>query len=128
GGIAESGASMELTEYRCRDEAEIAAPRHSCFETLMDLSTYPRWWTLVTVTADEPQRRLSPGMAFRFSGARPGGERFEWSAQVLDVQEPVRIELAYTGGEYVGRTAWELADLPHATRVAYIYRGVRAQS
>jgi uncharacterized protein YndB with AHSA1/START domain len=119
---------MESTEYQCRDEVEIAAPRRSCFEALMDLSTYPRWWTLVTVTADEPQRRLSPAMRFRFSGARPGGERFEWSAQVLDVQEPGRIELAYTGGEYVGRTAWELAELPHATRVAYIYRGVRAQS
>jgi hypothetical protein len=40
----------------------------------------------------------------------------------------VRIELAYTGGEYVGRTAWELAERPNSTLVAYIYRGVKANS
>ena len=119
---------MESVEYRCRDEALVAAPRVRCFETLMDLSTYSRWWTLVTVTPEEPQSRLSPGARFQFSGARPGGERFEWSAQVLEVEEPTRIELAYTGGEYLGRTAWELAALPDATVAAYVYRGVRPNS
>src|SRR5262245_51960719 len=116
---------MEPGEYRCRDEGEVPAPRLACFETLMDLSTYARWWTLVAVSAVGPQTRLSPGVRFRFSGSRPGGQRFEWSAEVLEVEAPKRIELAYTGGEYVGRTAWELAELPSSTLVAYVYRGVR---
>jgi hypothetical protein len=47
---------------------------------------------------------------------------------VLEVEAPSRIELAYTGGEYIGRTAWELVDLPNSTLVAYVYRGVRANS
>jgi uncharacterized protein (DUF924 family) len=47
---------------------------------------------------------------------------------VLEVEAPTRIELAYTGGEYLGRTAWELAELPNSTLVAYVYRGVKANS
>ena len=118
---------MESTEYRCRDEGEVPAPRLACFETLMDLSTYARWWTLVAVTPVGPPL-LNPGVGFRFSGARPGGQRFEWSARVLEVEPPTRIELAYTGGEYIGRTAWELAELPNSTLVAYVYRAVQANS
>ena len=94
----------------------------------MDLSTYTRWWTLVTVTPDGANSRLSLGVRFRFSGARPGGERFDWGAEVLDIVGPERIELAYTGGEYVGRTAWELQHVGAETLVAYVYRGVRPNS
>src|SRR5262245_44909704 len=119
---------MESSEYRCRDEGEVPAPRPTCFETLMDLSTYARWWTLVDVTPIGSHSRLDSGIRFRFAGARPGGQRFEWSAQVLEVEAPSRIELAYTGGEYVGRTAWELEERPNSTLVAYVYRGVRANS
>jgi uncharacterized protein YndB with AHSA1/START domain len=94
----------------------------------MDLSTYPRWWTLVTVTSEAPSSLLTTGLRLRFAGARPGGARFEWSAKVLEVEAPARIELAYTGGEYLGRTAWELEELPDATVAAYVYRGVRPNS
>src|SRR5262252_1168888 len=118
----------ESSEHRCRDEGEVPAPRAACFDMLMDLSTYARWWTLVAVTPVGPHSRLDPGVRFLFSGARPGGQRFEWSAQVLEVEAPCRIELAYSGGEYIGRTAWELIELPNATLVAYVYRGVRANS
>ena len=107
--------------YRCRDACTLAAPRGRCFELLVDLSTYARWWTLVTV---EPAVRLSSGVRFQFAGARPGGARVEWSAEVLEVSEPARIELAYAGGAYVGRTAWELEEVEGGTRVAYVYRGV----
>jgi len=69
--------------------------------------------------------RLEPGSRFRFSGARPGGDRVEWSAEVLEVDSPTRIELAYAGGEYIGRTAWELAGVGDETLVTYVYRGVR---
>ena len=89
-----SRAKMELSEHSCRDEGEVPAPRSACFETLLDLSTYARWWTLVTVTPVGPHSRLSPGVRFRFHGARPGGQRFEWSAEVLEVEAPARIELA----------------------------------
>ena len=119
---------MDQSEYRCRDEGEIPASRSACFETLMDLSTYARWWTLLDVTPVGSHTRLSAGVHLRFAGARPGGQRFEWSVQVLEVEAPSRIELAYAGGEYIGRTAWELVELPSSTRMAYVYRGVRANS
>lgn len=119
---------MDSSEYCCRDQGEIPAPRRRCFETVTDLSTYARWWTLVDVTPVGSHFRLKAGVRLRFSGARPGGERFEWSAEVVEVEAPARIELAYTGGEYIGRTAWEFAELPNSTLVAYVYRGVRANS
>jgi uncharacterized protein YndB with AHSA1/START domain len=110
--------------YRCRDECTIAASRDRCFAALGDLSTYARWWTLVAVS---PEVRLVPGVRFRFVGARPGGARLEWSADVVTVDEPAGIELAY-GGAYVGRTAWELDEVEGGTRVAYVYRGVSPAS
>ena len=119
---------MESVEYRCRDERIIGASRVRCFETIMDLSTYSRWWTLVDVTAEGPGSRLRAGARFRFVGARPGAERFEWAAEVVEIEEPSRIELAYAGGEYLGRTAWELQEVREGTLVAYVYRGVRANS
>jgi uncharacterized protein YndB with AHSA1/START domain len=114
--------------HRCRDEALVPAPRERCFDVLVDLATYARWRTLVTVAADGPSSRLAPGVRFRFAGARPGGEEVAWSAEALAVERDRRIELAYTGGEYVGRTAWELADAAGGTVVAYVYRDVRAAS
>jgi activator of Hsp90 ATPase-like protein len=85
----------EADEYRCRDELRIAASRERCFEVLVDLSTHARWWTLVRVTPEGTPSSLSTGTRVRFSGAHPGGERVEWSAEVLEVRVPVRIELAY---------------------------------
>ena len=40
--------SFAAVEYRCRDERRIAAPGAPCFEMLVDLTTYTRWWTLAT--------------------------------------------------------------------------------
>jgi uncharacterized protein YndB with AHSA1/START domain len=119
---------MEATEHRCRDEAHIAASGVRCFDLLADLSTYARWWTLVTVTPEGRTSRLVPGLRFQFSGARLGGERFEWMAEVLEIEEARRIEMAYAGGEYVGRTAWELEPVGNGTLVSYVYRGVRPMS
>jgi len=110
--------------YRCRDESIFAAPRRQCFAIIADLSTYARWWTLVAVTPEHGGPLLTPGVRFRFAGARPGGELVEWSAEVLEVDEPACIELAYAGGAYVGRTAWELDEVDGGTRIAYVYRGV----
>ena len=83
---------------------------------------------LVSVTPAGMTSRLRPGARFAFSGSRPGGERFEWTAEVLEIEAPARIELAYAGGEYEGRTAWELETVGNGTTVAYIYRGVRPLS
>lgn len=80
------------------------------------------------MTPEGGDPRLRRGARFQFSGARPGGERFEWLAEVLAIKAPARIELAYAGGEYTGLTAWELADDGEATVVAYVYRGVRPNS
>ena len=121
-------SSAGVVEYRCRDQRMIAAPQARCFEILTNLSTYVRWWTLVTVTPEGHDSTLAPGRRFRFTGQRPGGERFEWTAEVLDIEPPRRIELAYAGGEYLGRTAWELEPVGGETLVAYVYRGVRPNS
>jgi uncharacterized protein YndB with AHSA1/START domain len=117
---------MDAPEHRTRDEALIAAPADACFAALADLATYPRWWTLVRVTPLSGTTSLAPGVRFRFSGARPGGAEVSWDAEVREIQAPRWIELGYVAGELLGRTAWELAPEGPATRVAYVYRGVRA--
>lgn len=123
--------------WRCRDARVIAAPIERCFATLLDLATYPRWWTLVAVTRlDAATTRLEPGARLRFAGARPGGAPVAWTATVRAVEAPqrdpataasrARIALAYDGGSLVGDTAWELAPADGGTEVAYRYLGVRA--
>ena len=118
----------EPPEYRCRDEAVIGAPPATCFTVLADLTTYGRWWTLVNVTPLDGGTILAPGVRFRFTGARPGGNATSWVAAVLEVEPPSRIEIAYASGDLLGRTAWELAAEGDGTRVAYVYRGVRPNS
>jgi uncharacterized protein YndB with AHSA1/START domain len=115
-------------DYQVRDERLIAAPIEACFAPLADLDTYRHWWTLVEVTALAGGSRLAPGVRFRFSGARPGGPPVSWVADVLAVSAPRAIELAYVEGDLLGRTAWELDRAPGGTRVAYVYRGVRANA
>jgi len=117
---------MDAPEHRTRDEALIRAPIGACFAALADLATYGRWWTLVRVTPLGAETRLAPGVRFRFAGARPGGTGVAWDVEVLQVAAPGRIELAYVAGELLGRTAWELTAEGDGTRVAYVYRGVRA--
>lgn len=119
---------MEPPEYRCRDEAVIGASPAACFAVLADLTSYARWWTLVNVTPVSGGVTLAPGVRFRFTGARPGGNPTSWVAAVLEVEPPWRIEIAYASGDLLGRTAWELAAEGDGTRVAYVYRGVRPNS
>ncbi len=45
--------------FRCRDEAVIPAPPTACFAVLADLTTWPRWWTLVTIAP----ARVAEGVA-----------------------------------------------------------------
>jgi uncharacterized protein YndB with AHSA1/START domain len=117
---------MESPEYRCRDDALIAASPSACFAPLADLATYERWWTLVQITPLSGGSRLELGVRFRFTGARPGGAATSWIAEVLEIEPPSRIELSYASGDLLGRTAWELMAEPGGTRVAYVYRSVRA--
>jgi uncharacterized protein YndB with AHSA1/START domain len=127
-GGSTAECDVEPLEHRCRDEALIAAAPAVCFAALADLTTYPRWWTLVSVTPLSGGTALAPGVRFRFSGARAGGTPTSWVATVLEVDAPTRIELAYESGDLVGRTGWELAAEAGGTRVAYVYHGVRANS
>jgi uncharacterized protein YndB with AHSA1/START domain len=115
-------------EVRCRDAVVIEAPPAACFAPLVDLATYPRWWTLIAVTPLAGGPRLAPGVRFRFAGARPGGTTVAWVVEVLEVLPPERIELAYAEGDLLGRVAWELVPVAGGTEVAYVYRGVRANS
>ena len=114
--------------HRCRDEIVVPAAAETCFAVLRDVGTYPRWWTLVDVTPVTGGTRLSPGVRFRFTGARPAGSIVSWVARVTALRAPARIELAYDEGDLQGTTGWELEDVPDGTRVAYVYYGVRATS
>jgi uncharacterized protein YndB with AHSA1/START domain len=117
------GALIEST-YRCRDEAIVPAEREACFAVLRDIGTYARWWTLVRVEAVSETTRLSPGVRFRFTGARPGGRVVSWLTRVTAVHAPARLELAYEEGDLKGATGWELEAVEGGTRVAYVYYGV----
>jgi uncharacterized protein YndB with AHSA1/START domain len=119
---------MERLEHRCRDSAVIPAPIEACFAAIADLTTYGRWWTLVSIEPLLGGTELRFGVRFRFWGARPGGSEITWIAQVMDVDEPRRIELAYVSGDLLGRAAWELEPAPEGTRVSFVYRAVRPNS
>lgn len=115
-------------EVRCRDAVVIGGAPAACFAPLVDLTSYPRWWTLITATARAGGPRLAPGVRFHLAGARPGGATVAWVVEVLAVIPPERIELAYAEGDLLGRVAWEITPLGGGTEVAYVYRGVRANS
>src|SRR5262249_45299272 len=70
---------------------------------------------------------VHPGQRFRIEGSRPGStETRGWNVAVREVVPNERIELEYTDGDLVGRTAWELDGVPDGTLAKYIYRGVHA--
>src|SRR5262249_54973150 len=52
GAVEQPHGMSSPVSYRCRDARRIAASRERCFAALVDLSTYVRWWTLVTVTPE----------------------------------------------------------------------------
>ncbi len=123
-----SGGLTDVIEHRCRDSVVIAAPIDACFAPIGDLATYERWWTLVSVEPLIGGTLLRFGVRFRLWAARPGGSDITWEAQVMDVDEPNRLELSYISGDLLGRTAWELEPVPEGTRVSFVYRGVRANA
>ena len=113
------------TVYRCRDDVVVPGMPEACFAVLRDVGTYARWWTLLRAEAIEGGTRLSPGVRFRLSGARPGGTIVSWTVRVTAVRAPARIELEYDGGELLGTVGWELEPGGAWTRVAYVYYGVQ---
>jgi len=117
----------EVEEQTCRDGALIPASAAEVFAVLTDLTSWRRWWTLVSVVPLGPTT-LAPGVRFRFEGQRPGGPVTDWTAEVQEVVAPSRIELAYVEGDLIGRTAWELEPDGAGTKVAYVYRGVHAEA
>ena len=118
---------MEAEDQYCRDEAVIPAPPARVWDALTDLSTWAKWWTLVSVVP-LGANTLAPGVRFRFEGQRTGRPPTVWTVEVLDMDPLRRIELAYVDGDLVGRTAWELDADAGGTRAAYVYRGVHATS
>ena len=113
------------TTYCCRDDVVVPATPEACFAVLRDVGTYARWWTLLRAEALEGGTRLSPGVRFRLSGARPGGAVVSWTVRVTAVHAPARLELQYDGGELLGTVGWELEPVETGTRVAYVYYGVQ---
>jgi uncharacterized protein YndB with AHSA1/START domain len=114
--------------YECRDEAVIPAPPEVVSDVLTDLTTYPRWWTLVHCEPLGPTR-LAPGVRFRFSGGRGDGPPTRaWTIEVEDVRPGRGIDLRYVEGDLLGPVGWELEPVEGGTRTAYVYRGVWAGS
>jgi uncharacterized protein YndB with AHSA1/START domain len=116
-------------EYEVTDEAVIPAPLDAVWAVLSDLATWLDWWTLIRVIPLDPDAPTvaHPGQRFRIEGSRPGAaETRGWNVAVREVVPNARIELEYTDGDLVGRTAWELEAVPDGTRAAYVYRGVNA--
>ena len=116
-------------EYEVTDEAVIPAPVDEVWAVLADLSTWLDWWTLIRVLPLDPDQLsvAQPGTRFRIEGSRPGATQTRgWNVAVREVHPNERIELEYTDGDLVGRTAWELEAVPDGTRAAYVYRGVHA--
>jgi uncharacterized protein YndB with AHSA1/START domain len=118
-------AFVDVPEQTCRDEAVIPAPIDEVWAVLSDLTTYPRWWTLIQVVPLSEETRVLPGTPFRIEGSRPGGPTRGWNCEVLEVDAPRRIEIAYVSGDLLGRSAWELEPVDGGTKIAYVYRGVR---
>ena len=118
---------MTDEEQYCRDGALIPAPPERVWEVLGDLATWSQWWNLVTVVPLGPTL-LAPGVRFRFEGQRAGRPPTGWTVEVLEMDAPRCIELAYVAGDLIGRTAWELAPVDGDTMAAYVYRGVHATS
>jgi uncharacterized protein YndB with AHSA1/START domain len=116
------------TVYRCRDDVVVPGMPEACFAVLRDVGTYARWWTLLRAEAVEGGTRLSPGVRFRLSGARPGGTVVSWTVRVTAVHAPARLELEYDGGDLLGTVGWELEPAEGGTRVAYVYYGVQPNS
>jgi uncharacterized protein YndB with AHSA1/START domain len=117
----------QIEEQTCRDEGMIPASTAEVFAVLSDLTTWNKWWTLVSVVP-EGATTLAPGVRFRFEGQRPGGPVTGWTVEVLEVVPSSRIELAYVAGDLIGRSAWELEPDGAGTRAAYVYRGVHAEA
>ena len=118
---------MTDDEQRCRDGAVVPAPPGRVWEVLTDLTTWAEWWTLVDVVPLGPTT-LAPGVRFRFEGARPGRPPTVWTVEVVALDPPARIELAYVEGDLVGRTEWSLEEAEGGTLATYVYHGVRATS
>src|SRR5262245_18788478 len=119
---------MEPVLHQCRDDVVVPGDPEACFAVLRDIGTYGRWWTLPKVEPVSGGTRLRPGVRFRFTGARPGGDAVSWVTRVTAVHAPVRLELEYDEGDLLGTTGWELDSVDGGTRVAYVYYGVRPNS
>ena len=115
------------TEQFCRDEAVLPAPPARVWEVLTDLATWVQWWNLVTIVPLGPTA-LAPGVRFRLGGQREGRPPTGWVVEVVELDPPNRIELAYVEGDLLGRTSWELEPAGDGTRTAYVYKGVHATS
>jgi len=115
--------------YEVTDDAVIPAPVDDVWAVLSDLATWRDWWSLIRVIPLDPDAptAVHPGQRFRIEGSRPGSAQTRgWNVAVREVVPNERIELEYTDGDLVGRTAWEVEAVPDGTRAAYIYRGVHA--
>jgi uncharacterized protein YndB with AHSA1/START domain len=116
-------------EYEVTDEAVIAAPVDDVWAVLSDLASWRDWWTLIRVIPLDPDAPTvaHSGQRFRIEGSRPGAaQKRGWNVAVREVVSNERIELEYTDGDLVGRTAWELEAVPEGTLAKYVYRGVHA--
>src|SRR5262249_13910800 len=70
-----------------------------------------------------PEGRLRGGSRFRFSGGP-----VSWIIEVRGLHPPRRIDLEYAEGDMLGPVRWEFLPEGDATRIRYVYAGVRPNS
>ena len=98
---------------------DIAAPARTIYELAQDIERWPALlphYRYVTVTRDEPQRRVA------VMAARRGWIPVRWTTeQRLDAATP-RIEFTHLSGWTAGmEVAWTFAPIPGGTRVSIIH-------
>jgi nitroreductase len=111
------------TAYFHSDECLIRAPARDCFELVLAIRRYGEWWRRVGCEPLGPEGSLRVGSRFRFSGGP-----VSWIVEVRGLHPWRRIDLEYAEGDLLGPVRWELVPEGDATRVRYVYAGVRPNS
>jgi len=105
------------------DETVVRAPAAQVYALLLAVRRYGEWWRHVRCEPLGPEGMLRVGSRFRCCGGP-----LSWEIEVTGLEPQRRIDLAYVAGDMLGPVRWELLPDGDATRVRYLYRGVRPNS
>ena len=115
--------AMGTNEYEVKREADVAAPRQSVYDLIVDFHRWSEW---------SPWEDIDPTMQRTFSGARSGvGSVYEWNGnrkagqgrmEITRVEAPSRVEIALQflkPFKSTSTTTFELTESGGATHVTW---------